>query len=77
MMEVEEEPDDTQSNAALVAGLAVFDSCAGLVPATVWKKRFPNTIGACGRDQNQQPIRAVKRVCCEEMTAEKHSGQTK
>lgn len=33
-MEVEKEADDTQSNAALMAGLAVFDGCAGLVPAS-------------------------------------------
>lgn len=32
---VEKELDDTQSNAALRAGLAGFDSCAALVPASV------------------------------------------
>lgn len=70
---------EKESNAALMAGLAVFDSCVGLVPA--WfrpqcqTKRFPNTIEECGRDQKQQQIRAVERVFYEEMTAEKHFGQ--
>lgn len=35
VMEVEKELDNTQYNAALMAGLVVFDSSAGLVRASV------------------------------------------
>lgn len=64
----------------MMAGLAGFASWAGWSQPRVGPQRleksFPNTIEACGREQKQQHIRAVKRVFCGEMTAEKHLGQT-
>lgn len=79
MMEVEIELDDPQHHAALVAGLAMFDSSSEpqFRPQCQQKKGSQTPEKRADEDRNRRRIQAVQRVFREEATAKKHFGKTK